>query len=333
MVTGYHFTLSGVDVTFYVRPRRMEEMAHKPKKLYCYQDNEIKLFSDYDTVCDMEDVAAGEFDYVLTALDGATMQSDEGVALFRDLGDAIRPSNAVLVCLGAAPNVEEFIVATTGLPIERCLFGSFSLLSHNVPLPGQRFEESVDQKNLAECVFAYTHLGKDNSGLVLSRTNRKIGRQLAEIYGRSGVSTCTVMPNLRVVDCMLYFLAPSFVAFEIEGWPEPEDIYDTESWRLAQKATMEIFALPQHGLLGKTVAALGGPFKMLTKMYTDMTQNAAPLDFHAFNKFHHGGKVLAQDIKLARDILAREESRGKTLPNLRGLIEKLDRTRSQRSGA
>ena len=329
LVTGYHFALSEVDVTFFVRPSRMEEMTRKPKRLYCYEDNEIKLFGDYATTCKMDEVAAQEFDYVLTALDGFAMQSEEGVALLQDLGNAVRASNAVLVCLGAALGIEDFIVKHTGLPIERCLFGSFSLLSHNVPIPGQRFDENIDQEGLASCIFAYTHLGEGNKGLALTRTNRKLGREFAEVYGRSGVSTCLVMPNLRFLDCMLCFLAPSFVAFVIEGWPEPEDIYKTKTWRLAEKATMEIFALPQYGILGKVAAALGGPLNLLTRMWKGMYKDALPLDFPAFNRFHHGGKVLEQDIKIARDVLSREEGRGKKMPNLRSLLERLDKANAE----
>ena len=304
-------------------------MARKPKRLYCYEDHEVKLFDDYDTVSDMDEVAAKKFDYVLTTLDGFAMQSDEGVALLRDLGNAVRASNPVFACLGAAEGIEDFIVKHTGLPIDRCLFGSFSLLSHNVPLPGQRFDESVDQEGLAGCVFAYTHLGKGKAGLMLTRTNRDLGQELAELYGRSGASTCTVMPNLRVADCASYFLSPSFVAFMIEGWPEPEDMFKTETWRLAEKATMEIVALPQFGFLGKVIAALGGPLNLPAKMWEGTSKAAVPLDFHAFNKFHHGGKVMAQDIGISRDILSREEGRGRKLPMLRSLIERLDQVNAQ----
>lgn len=324
LVTGYHFALSGVDVTFFVRPGRLAEMATKPQRLYCYEDNEVKLFSDYETLCDMNAVATDRFDYVITTLDGAAMQSEEGRGLLQALGKAIQSSEAVLVCLGAARNVERLIATETGLPIERCLFGSFSFLSHNVPLPNQRFDTRIDEAALAECAYAYTHLGKNKNGLVLFRQNRKRGLQFAEIYGRSGISTCSVMPNLQMVDCLTYFLAPSFVAFDIEGWPEPDDIYETESWQLAEKAMLEIFALPQHGLLGKCLAALARPFNMLTKMYKGMTADASPLDFHAFNKFHHGGKVLNQDIAMARQTLEYEEGRGRNMPTLRALLARLD---------
>lgn len=324
LVTGYHLALSGAEVTFFVRPGRFAEMTTKPQRLYCYEDNEVRLFSDYGTLCDMNAVGADRFDYVVTTLDGAAMQSEEGRGLLQALGKAIQSSEAVLVCLGAARNVERLVVAETGLPRERCLFGSFSFLSHNVPLPDQRFDARIDKAALAECAYAYTHLGKNKNGLVLFRPNRKRGLQFAKIYGRSGISTCAVMPNLRIVDCLTYFLAPSFVAFDIEGWPEPDDIYETESWQLAEKAMLEIFALPQHGVLGKCVAVLARPFNMLTTMYKGMNADASPLDFHAFNKFHHGGKVLQQDIMMARQTLEYEEGRGKKMPTLRALLARLD---------
>lgn len=324
LVTGYHFALSDAEVTFFVRPSRMEEMADKPKQLYCYEDNKVRTFSAYETICDMDAVAAGQFDYVISTLDGSSMQSDEGKALLRHSGEAIASSQTVFVCLGAARDVEALILKQTGLPMERCLFGSFSFLSHNVPLPTQRFDTSIDKASLSECDYAYTHLGKNKAGLVLFRKNQKLAKQFAEIYGRSGVSTCSVMPNFKIVDCLSYFLAPSFVAFEIEAWPEPKDIYKSETWGLAEKATLEIFALPQHGFLGKIVAVLSRPFSILTKMYKNMDADAAPLDFHAFNKFHHGGKVLEQDLEMARHTLEAEEQRGRKMPNLRALLARLD---------
>ena len=328
LAAGYHFALSGVDVTFFVRPGRLEEMARKPKRLYCYDDNEIKSFDDYATVCDMDEVATRQFDYVLTTLDGFAMHSDEGVALLRDLGNAVRASKTVLVCLGVAEGIESYVAKHTGLPVDRCLFGSFSLLSHNVPLPDQRFDESIDQEGLARCAFGYTHLGKGKAGLMLTRANRQLGQRLAEVYGRSGVSTCAVMPNLRVLDCMSYFLSPALVAFMIEGWPAHDDMYKTGTWRLAEKATMEIVALPQYGFLGKVVAALGGRFNLLARVWEGTSRAALPLDFHAFNRFHHGGKVMAQDIGIARDILSREEGRGRKLPMLRRLMERLDNVKA-----
>ena len=101
-------------------------------------------------------------------------------------------------------------------------------------------------------------------------------------------------------------------------------MFKTETWRLAEKATMEIVALPQYGFLGKVLAALGGPLNLLARTWEGTSKAALPLDFHAFNKFHHGGKIMAQDIDISRDILSREEERGRKLPMLRSLMQRLD---------
>ena len=106
LVTGYHFALSDAEVTFFVRPSRMEEMADKPKQLYCYEDNKVRSFSDYETICNMDAVAVGQFDYVISTLDGSSMQSDKGKAFLRHSGEAIASSQTIFVYLGAARDVE-----------------------------------------------------------------------------------------------------------------------------------------------------------------------------------------------------------------------------------
>ena len=49
--------------------------------------------------------------------------------------------------------------------------------------------------------------------------------------------------------------------------------------------------------------------------------NSLPLDLAAFNRYHHGGKVQAQDHKAGREVLARGEAGGLDMPNLRKLVE------------
>ena len=39
--TGYHLTLSGADVTFYVRSKRLDQLQ-PPQSLYCYEDCKLK---------------------------------------------------------------------------------------------------------------------------------------------------------------------------------------------------------------------------------------------------------------------------------------------------
>ena len=59
MVTGYHLSLAGVAVTFYVRPARLAEL-HGPQRLYCYDDATLKEFSNYQVITTI--AAADEHD-------------------------------------------------------------------------------------------------------------------------------------------------------------------------------------------------------------------------------------------------------------------------------
>jgi hypothetical protein len=49
-----------------------------------------------------------------------------------------------------------------------------------------------------------------------------------------------------------------------------------------------------------------------------------PLDYQAFNRFHHGGKVRAQDVEILHDCLAEGRSTGHAMPALEDLLERLE---------
>jgi ketopantoate reductase len=44
IITGYHLTLSGAEVTFLIRPHRKEALD-RPQILYCYDDNQLKEYT------------------------------------------------------------------------------------------------------------------------------------------------------------------------------------------------------------------------------------------------------------------------------------------------
>lgn len=50
-----------------------------------------------------------------------------------------------------------------------------------------------------------------------------------------------------------------------------------------------------------------------------------PLDYQAFNRFHHGGKVHAQDVSALRDCLADGQRQGRKMTALKTLLDRLDR--------
>jgi len=54
-----------------------------------------------------------------------------------------------------------------------------------------------------------------------------------------------------------------------------------------------------------------------------MERNVFPLDFAAFNAYHHGGKVNAQDHDMLREALNRGQAEGADMPALQTLVSQL----------
>ncbi|KQV14521.1 MULTISPECIES: hypothetical protein [unclassified Kitasatospora] len=49
-----------------------------------------------------------------------------------------------------------------------------------------------------------------------------------------------------------------------------------------------------------------------------------PLDYQAFNRFYHGGKVHAQDVEGLRSCLAEGRRQGRPMAALQALLARLD---------
>ena len=61
----------------------------------------------------------------------------------------------------------------------------------------------------------------------------------------------------------------------------------------------------------------------LLEIWRSLEQAALPLDFAAFNKFHHGGKVRAQDIELFKDCVKLGEQEGQPMSALKELLARV----------
>jgi len=88
---------------------------------------------------------------------------------------------------------------------------------------------------------------------------------------------------------------------------------------MACRAQGEILALPQHGWLGKLMALMMGP-RVTANLLLRMERDMLPLDSQAFNRFHHGGKVRAQDVEALRDCLAEGQRHGQPMVALQALL-------------
>jgi Ketopantoate reductase PanE/ApbA len=68
VATGYHLNLAGAAVTYLVRPARLKALQ-AAQVLYCYDDAQLKHFSDYHAVDCVAEAAKQNYDFVLVTLD------------------------------------------------------------------------------------------------------------------------------------------------------------------------------------------------------------------------------------------------------------------------
>jgi Ketopantoate reductase PanE/ApbA len=330
LVTGYHLSLAGASVMFFVRPARLAAMR-SPQLLYCYDDGQLKEYKDYRAVSTIAEIAAQRFDYVLVTFDGATCRSIEGVQLLRELADAIRPTAAQLIICGVGVGLRDHYLQVTQLPEERLMEGTLGSLSHQVPGANLPIHSPTDRDKLARASMAYHHF-PNKLGFNIASRPAKAAREFAALYNRCGISRCGVLNvNLNTIMGNAFF--PLTAVSEMAGWPDAATLAANKPlWSMCVQAQKEIIGLPQHGLVGKLVRLLVSE-KMLYKLVSKLEKESLPLDFHAFNRFHHGAKVQAQDIQVMENCVKSGESQGQPMSSLNELLRQYKTHRLQQTGA
>jgi hypothetical protein len=64
--------------------------------------------------------------------------------------------------------------------------------------------------------------------------------------------------------------------------------------------------------------------KMQLKIWRKVEKDSLPMDFQAFNRFHHGGKVQPQDIEVMQNCVADGERQGFAMSALKEVLARLD---------
>jgi hypothetical protein len=319
LVAGYHLSLAGAAVTFLVRPGRVPGLA-PPQILYCYDDNSLKAYTGYKIIPEIGGADSTHYDYVMVTLDGSAARSAEGTQLLKSIGDAIRSTPAEVIIGGVGAGLRAHFLSSMNLPSSRVLNGVLGVLSYQVERANFSAHPPADPALIAQSSMAYRHISKN--GFMLDSTNPASAKAFAAFYNQCGVSHCAVM-NKTLFALMSKTPFPLFAVSELAGWPAIAALAKNQDLRaLHGRAVREIARLREHGLGGK-VAALALTNGMALKIWTSVEKSALPMDFAAFNKFHHGGKVKAQDIKVMNECVALGEAEGAPMNALKELLARL----------
>lgn len=319
IVTGYHLHLAGAEVSFLVRPGRLPALQ-EPQVLYCYDDHELKHFSEYQAYGSVAEAMTRSYDFVIVTMDGATCRGQEATELLRALGAAMQDGRSVAVISGVG--VREYCRDTMQLPDERVIEGTMGLLSYQTDRVTLPLNPPTDPAKLAKASMAYKHMGKNPGFMVVSKPARA-AKAFAELYNRSGVSKCSVI-NGKLYAAFASSIFAVMAMFDLAGWPHAETLTKNEElMALGSGAMKEIMSLPEHGLFGKLGSLFMSP-RSLAKNNAKMERDCLPVDYSAFNKFHHGGKVREQDMQVLRRSLESGQAQGRSMPALSELLRRYE---------
>jgi hypothetical protein len=322
LVAGYHLQLAGAEITYLVRPARREALA-RPQVLYCYDDATMRSFSRYSVIT-QPDEHPGAYAYVLLTLDGASLHAAGGTALLHKLGDTIRNTSAVVISGGVGYDLRAYLVATLGLPDDRVVSGALNTLAYQVARASLPVRPPTNPDDLAKADIAYRHTNP--FGFTIEDRYPAIAAHFAALYDRCGVSKCHILAS-AALEVLALTIFPIWAGSELMGWPRAAALsQDQETWALTIAAAREIASLK----LGDNVegAALTDEGEVIA-FIAAYEQDTLPLDLHAFNAFHHGGKVAGQDVLLLQDSIAAGIRQGRPMTALQLLLARLQTQRAQ----
>lgn len=319
LTCAYHLQRAGAEISFLVRPHRLEALS-RPQKLYCFNDDSIKLLENFQVITSPQDLQGKSYDFVLLTLDGSTCRSDQGVATLNALGRQLADTGANLIICGVGIGLYQHVQKISGFADENLLQGTMRMFAYQVadwpeqPQPPTNLE-LYRQSDIAYLGFA------NRVGFFMASSPGKASRAFSQLWKESQVSLCQRMPkNLYAAFSNAFF--PFTVASEIHGWQSTEAlIADSELWPLCCDAQREIFGLRNFGWTGKLLSRLMSD-QRLAKMMLNMDEGGKRIGFTAFNRFHHGGKVLEQDIEVIRNCIAAGKKQGRKMQATQALLDR-----------
>ncbi|MET0547440.1 MAG: 2-dehydropantoate 2-reductase N-terminal domain-containing protein [Caulobacterales bacterium] len=323
LINGYYLQQGGAKITFLVRPGKKAQSA-PPAILYNYGSGELERFESYRVEDNLAALAGETFDYAIVTFDHAIAMSEDGTALLKALGKAFADKNTVIIMGGVGLGLREHFIQTTGLPESRILNGVLGLLSHqsSADLP---LHAPTDAAKLKQSRMAYKHLNENS--FMLDNMFPEVAQKFADLYTRSGKSGCAIIDKVQFA-VMNNTAFPVLAAQEIAGWANIAELTaQKDLWALSCRAAREAAGLPELGM-GDAIAEQAMSDETLAATYLGVEAASLPLDFAAFNRFHHGGKVAEQDLEIMKKCAAAGERGGRPMSALKEIIARLEALRA-----
>ncbi|GIH78228.1 ketopantoate reductase family protein [Planobispora longispora] len=305
--TAYDLTRAGAKVTFLVRPHRQEQLC-RPQAMFSYETNTLDRFSGYDVITDPTELAGQKFDFLIVTLDAASLHAEAGLRLVKEIGRAFCGTNTGVILAAIGIGVRPWFIRESGLPEEQVVMGNTGALIHEVAAANLPIDPSVDAELLSQADYAFKHLGP--AGFFIDDSAPKLADAFAAVYSGGGIRAAAIGAESETA-IGVAVLAP-ILAWGLLDYQSLDELdASNDEWQLGVNSMREIQQLSVFGPTGQAAAEQTTPEGVL-QMFRQMTQLSKPLDFAAFNAYHHGGKVNQQDLDFLDDARRRADAEGRT---------------------
>jgi hypothetical protein len=326
LVQGYHLS-TGADITYLVRPGRRPAFT-PPKQLYDYKANILRTFDSYRVIESTSEVSGEEFYCIFDTLDGHTARSPGGTATLKAVGDMIRDKPETFVVYDAVGlDIDDHYAKTMGIAKNRLIL-AFSMLAHQ-PTPSITVPESADSGLVGQADILYADQ-PGNVGLMVFNTQKKLAKSLQEVYDKNGTLHVQFLPAF-VVGWVPLLEMLHLVVWKIDGYQEFEHLQkNSKLWSLMLEAQKEILNLPRFGWTGWLLSWIIGSW-VSAKMYKAPVEGVLPLSYREFTAFHHGNKVVKQNVQVLKHLVAEGEKNGRKMEALREICHRVDGVMKKRT--
>ncbi|KAG8623759.1 hypothetical protein KVT40_008735 [Elsinoe batatas] len=325
LAQGYHLS-TGAEITYLVRPGRKPAFV-APKRLYDYKANTLRTFESYRVIESPREVSSETFFCVFDTLDGATARSDSGRSTLSAVGDLIRDHADTFVVFDAVGlDMKDYYASTMGISKDRLLLG-LSMLAHQ-PTDKISAPPAANQEHATQADLLYSSLSGDQ-GLMISKSNPVHAAAFMEVYGKNSLLGVSYVPPINE-EMLLTMTIAVMVGWHAHGWGPLQGFIDnSDLWSLTIKAQKEILALPRYGWLGYFMSFIMGSY-LTAKLHLSTEAQAQPLVYHEFNKFHHGAKVLQQDLDFLQDLVEQGEKEKHKMTAVKRLIQAAEKVKADK---
>ena len=159
--------------------------------------------------------------------------------------------------------------------------------------------------------------------MTIDNSTPALAEEFSQLWNASGLSQCAIAPPVQI-DAMV---APIYVIIAVSDlldWPSYDDIdIQGDLWTLGIQAIKEILGLSTFGQVGEQAIAITTAASVRDQ-FLGLQKAMYPLDWLAFNKYHHGGKVNAQDRDILRNFISQGEAEHKAMHSTKELLKKLE---------